>query len=165
MTMQWRGAAALLVSSVLLCSCSATPKTFYANPESVKDTTLCRTFLEAAESGNAQFASDTAAEAIKRGLTLEQCQKKVATENAVLIGITAVAAGVAVVAACQGGCGAPSYAAPYSSYGGSDYDCWGGGGDGPRYVRGPFRLSGPDVYGLDADGDGIACEPYGDLGS
>ena len=40
----------------------------------------------------------------------------------------------------------------------SDYDCEGGSGNGPGYVRGPIQVVGPDVYRLDADGDGVACE-------
>ncbi|EBA11780.1 hypothetical protein RCCS2_17666 [Roseobacter sp. CCS2] len=40
----------------------------------------------------------------------------------------------------------------------SDVDCAGGGGNGPAYVRGPVRVIGSDIYGLDRDGDGIACE-------
>jgi hypothetical protein len=40
----------------------------------------------------------------------------------------------------------------------SDYDCAGGGGNGPYYVRGPFRVVGTDHYRLDADHDGTACE-------
>ncbi|MBY6048585.1 excalibur calcium-binding domain-containing protein [Vannielia litorea] len=40
----------------------------------------------------------------------------------------------------------------------SDVDCAGGRGNGPAYVRGPVYVVGPDVYGLDRDGDGIACE-------
>ena len=40
----------------------------------------------------------------------------------------------------------------------SDYDCAGGSGDGPFYVRGPFRVVGTDHYRLDANHDGIACE-------
>ncbi len=39
-----------------------------------------------------------------------------------------------------------------------DYDCAGGSGDGPRYVSGPFSVVGYDRYGLDSDGDGVACE-------
>jgi len=39
-----------------------------------------------------------------------------------------------------------------------DYDCAGGSGNGPNYVHGPIRVIGIDVYGLDRDGDGIACE-------
>lgn len=38
-----------------------------------------------------------------------------------------------------------------------DVDCLGGGGDGPVYT-GPVRITGTDVYGLDRDGDGSACE-------
>lgn len=40
----------------------------------------------------------------------------------------------------------------------SDVDCAGGSGNGPEYVRGPVRVVGPDVYDLDRDGDGVACE-------
>lgn len=39
-----------------------------------------------------------------------------------------------------------------------DVDCAGGSGDGPAYVQGPVRVTGSDPYGLDSDGDGIACE-------
>ena len=39
----------------------------------------------------------------------------------------------------------------------SDYDCAGGSGDGPRYT-GRVVVRGNDHYGLDRDGDGIACD-------
>jgi hypothetical protein len=41
---------------------------------------------------------------------------------------------------------------------GPDVDCAGGSGNGPRYVNGPVYVSGSDPYGLDSDGDGVACE-------
>ena len=40
----------------------------------------------------------------------------------------------------------------------SDVDCAGGSGNGPAYVRGPVKVVGPDVYRLDRDGDGWACD-------
>lgn len=40
----------------------------------------------------------------------------------------------------------------------SDYDCAGGSGNGPYYVRGPVYVVGSDHYGLDSDGDGVGCE-------
>jgi hypothetical protein len=40
----------------------------------------------------------------------------------------------------------------------SDVDCAGGSGNGPAYVDGPVRIVGSDVYDLDNDGDGIACD-------
>ncbi|MEP6648847.1 MAG: G5 domain-containing protein [Lapillicoccus sp.] len=40
----------------------------------------------------------------------------------------------------------------------SDVDCAGGKGNGPAYVRGPVQVVGTDIYGLDADHDGIGCE-------
>jgi endonuclease YncB( thermonuclease family) len=42
---------------------------------------------------------------------------------------------------------------------GPDVDCAGGSGNGPRYVNGPVYVTGDDPYGLDGDGDGVACEP------
>jgi hypothetical protein len=39
-----------------------------------------------------------------------------------------------------------------------DYDCAGGSGNGPNYVRGPIKVLPPDPFGLDRDGDGIGCE-------
>ena len=42
-----------------------------------------------------------------------------------------------------------------------DYDCEGGEGDGPEYVTGPITVdhsAGSDPFGLDRDGDGVACE-------
>jgi hypothetical protein len=41
---------------------------------------------------------------------------------------------------------------------GSDVDCAGGIGNGPRYVSGPVQVTGSDPYGLDRDGNGIGCE-------
>jgi hypothetical protein len=40
----------------------------------------------------------------------------------------------------------------------SDVDCKGGSGNGPAYVQGPVKVIGEDIYDLDADNDGIACE-------
>lgn len=39
----------------------------------------------------------------------------------------------------------------------SDYDCAGGSGNGPAYT-GRVEVTGPDIYGLDRDNDGIGCE-------
>ncbi|WP_184188681.1 G5 domain-containing protein [Micromonospora parathelypteridis] len=40
----------------------------------------------------------------------------------------------------------------------SDVDCAGGSGNGPAYVSGPVRVIGNDIYDLDRDGDGTACD-------
>jgi hypothetical protein len=52
----------------------------------------------------------------------------------------------------------PSYQGQCLNPNVSDYDCAGGGGNGPGYVYGTVTVVGPDEYGLDADGDGIGCE-------
>lgn len=41
----------------------------------------------------------------------------------------------------------------------SDVDCEGGGGNGPSYVTGPVTVVGSDIYKLDRDGNGVACDP------
>ena len=38
-----------------------------------------------------------------------------------------------------------------------DYDCAGGSGNGPAYT-GRVEVTGPDIYDLDRDGDGVGCE-------
>jgi hypothetical protein len=40
----------------------------------------------------------------------------------------------------------------------SDVDCAGGSGNGPAYVKGPVQVIGNDIYDLDKDHDGTACE-------
>lgn len=40
----------------------------------------------------------------------------------------------------------------------SDVDCAGGSGNGPAYVAGPVYVVGSDIYDLDRDGDGVACD-------
>ena len=39
-----------------------------------------------------------------------------------------------------------------------DVDCSGGSGNGPAYVSGPVTVIGDDIYGLDRDGYGDACD-------
>jgi hypothetical protein len=56
-----------------------------------------------------------------------------------------------------GGCD-PNYTGACLDPNASDYDCAGGSGDGPNYVQGPITVVGDDHYGLDSDGDGVACE-------
>lgn len=51
----------------------------------------------------------------------------------------------------------PNYTGACLDPNASDYDCAGGSGDGPKYT-GTVTVVGDDHYGLDRDGDGIACE-------
>jgi hypothetical protein len=51
----------------------------------------------------------------------------------------------------------PSYTGACLDPSASDYDCAGGSGDGPKYT-GTVTVVGPDVFGLDGDGDGVGCE-------
>jgi hypothetical protein len=51
----------------------------------------------------------------------------------------------------------PSYKLKCLDPNASDYDCIGGGGNGPKYT-GLVKVVGPDVFRLDADHDGWGCE-------
>jgi hypothetical protein len=54
----------------------------------------------------------------------------------------------------------PSYEGACLDPTASDYDCAGGSGNGPKYVQGPVKVRPPDPFDLDADNDGLGCEPY-----
>jgi hypothetical protein len=54
--------------------------------------------------------------------------------------------------------GAPPGCSKPATSSASDVDCAGGSGNGPAYVQGPVRVVGTDIYGLDADGDGIGYD-------
>lgn len=51
----------------------------------------------------------------------------------------------------------PSYEGECLDPASFDYDCDGGSGDGPDYA-GTVSVVGDDEFGLDRDGDGVACE-------
>ena len=60
-----------------------------------------------------------------------------------------------------GGEGCTAGYSPCLPLGPSDYDCYGGGGDGPAYTEPgvTYDVTGSNPYGLDADNDGRGCEP------
>lgn len=51
----------------------------------------------------------------------------------------------------------PAYAGACLKPDAGDYDCRSGGGDGPNYVTHSVKVVGEDVFGLDGNGDRIAC--------
>lgn len=94
---------------------------------------------------------------LTRGLT---ARRKWSVVGTTFILTPIVAYGVASLTGLNAGRPAschPSYADACLKPDSPEYDCQGGGGNGPDFVRGPVRVTGPDVYHLDSDGDGIAC--------
>ena len=67
------------------------------------------------------------------------------------------ATATAVATPDRSGCD-PSYPTVCIPRGAADYDCAGGSGNGPNYIRGPIRVLSPDLHRLDRDGDGVGCE-------
>ncbi len=54
----------------------------------------------------------------------------------------------------------PSYPDACLKDGIGDYDCAGGTGNGPNYVKGPIRVLPPDPFRLDSDHNGWGCESH-----
>jgi flagellar hook assembly protein FlgD len=54
----------------------------------------------------------------------------------------------------------PGYSPCLVYHGGADYDCAGGSGNGPYYTSPGvvYTVKGSDIYGLDANGNGLGCE-------
>jgi endonuclease YncB( thermonuclease family) len=52
----------------------------------------------------------------------------------------------------------PSYPGACLKDGIGDYDCAGGGGDGPNFVEGPIQVRRPDPFRLDSNHNGTGCE-------
>lgn len=52
----------------------------------------------------------------------------------------------------------PNYEGECLKDGIGDYDCAGGSGNGPNYVYSEVKVVGVDVFGLDANGNGVGCE-------
>jgi hypothetical protein len=80
-----------------------------------------------------------------------------------VISLSVVVAGLAILAPADASAVTkrkcdPNYSGRCLKPNVTDYDCAGGSGNGPYYVKGPFRVVGRDHYRLDADHDGIACE-------
>ena len=59
-----------------------------------------------------------------------------------------------------GGSCTPGYSPCLVYHGGADYDCYGGGGNGPYYTKPGvvYSVTGSDPYGLDGNNNGLGCE-------
>ena len=116
-----------------------------------KTTTVART---ATKTARAQVRTETSTVT----QTQSQPQTQTATTNPATTPSTTGAVGPTTAPAPSTGCD-PSYANVCLDPNASDYDCKGGGGDGPKFVTGPVVIVGTDHFGLDgSDHDGVGCE-------
>jgi micrococcal nuclease len=98
--------------------------------------------------------SGCAAPATTTSTTVKVVQVTAAPTTAPIARLVPTTAAPAASAECH-----PSYSGACVPTGFSDVDCAGGSGNGPGYVSGKrFAVVGPDVYGLDSDRNGVACE-------
>lgn len=110
----------------------------------------------AADKATADKAAADKAAAAQAAAEKAAADKAAAEQAAAAAAAAAAAKAVPAAPPVQGGCD-PNYAGPCVPIA-SDVDCAGGSGNGPAYVRGPVTVVGSDIYGLDSDHDGIACE-------
>lgn len=105
-----------------------------------------------------------------KGTVMRKCRIIVVVLSGLsLVGASGVASSTAATQGKQGPAHAASTTAkrnctrgykPCLKKGPSDYDCYGGGGNGPAYTKPGvvYHVSGSDPYRLDADDDGLGCE-------
>lgn len=98
--MRFHSLIGAVVSAALLASCATAPKSFYANPSAVKDTPLCRAWLEA---GDPTYKRDTWAEIQRRGISQQDCKNKVNAETAAIAAIAVIGTATAVGIASANG--------------------------------------------------------------
>lgn len=92
-----------LLAAALLAGCAASPERFYADPASISDTQLCRTFLTSAVGTDVKFAADVRGSAAMRGLTYERCQAMVNRQNVQIGAGALIGAAMVAVARSSGG--------------------------------------------------------------
>lgn len=85
-----------LVVAVLLSGCSASPKSFYANPSKVNITSLCRSLMD---NPDPKFRRDVFQQIVARGEQPADCPNRVQLQNAGIIAIAIIGAGIGVAAA------------------------------------------------------------------
>lgn len=155
---------------VFICTKSDAGSLLWMEQSESKRVTDARAAAEAkaaAEKAAAdKAAQEAAAKAAAEQAAAEQARQEAAAAEAARQQQAAAAAAAAAAAtpapvqpaapAAPSGCD-PNYAGACVPAA-SDVDCAGGSGNGPAYVRGPVRVVGSDIYGLDRDGDGVGCE-------
>lgn len=121
----------------------------------VKDSSLAKGVKETRTKGVAGVRTLTYEVTLSGG---RQTARKLVSQTVTTAPVTKVVAVGTKAAEPSGGGGCdPNYSGECVPIA-SDVDCAGGSGNGPEYVRGPVQVVGDDIYDLDRDGDGTACD-------
>ena len=114
----------------------------------------------ASEAAASEAASEAASAAASSAAASAAASSAAAVQKSAAAAAQSAAASKSAAAPTQAAPPAPDCTPGYDPCiaPGSDVDCQGGSGNGPRYVTGPIRVTGDDPYDLDRDGDGIGCE-------
>lgn len=103
------------VTSLSLGACAVSTDRFYRDRSGVNDWSLCRSWVEASQTGQFVWERDIAEEAARRGLTAQQCTtKNNIVDGVAVVGVVLVTVAAAMAASGGGGGG--------NSYAPTDYD-------------------------------------------
>ncbi len=119
MSVQYFRASTALVFAFALTACTTSQETLRKNPKSVGKAALCRSMLTTKDE---QFRQELILEAIKRGISAQQCVDAVKQQNqAIAAGLAIAAVGTAVAVCANNNCGGGGYRPnryePYYNYG------------------------------------------------
>lgn len=90
-----------------LTACTTSKETLRKNPKSVGKAALCRSMVT---TDDAEFREELITEAIKRGITAQQCVETVKQQNqAIAVGVAIAAVGTAVAVCSNNNCGGGGY--------------------------------------------------------
>lgn len=104
-----------LALALALGACTTSKEALRKNPKSVGKAALCRSMVT---TNDAEFRQELILEAIKRGITAQQCVETVRRQNqAIATGVTIAAVGTAVAVCANNNCGGGSSYHPPHNYG------------------------------------------------
>ena len=115
MPVRYFRASLTLVLALALGACTTSKETLRKNPRSVGKAALCRSMLT---TNDTEFQKELILEAIKRGITAQQCVDMVKKQNeAIAAGVAIAAVGAAVAVCANNNCGGGNSYYPTHQYG------------------------------------------------
>ncbi|MEN5298789.1 hypothetical protein ABE530_10600 [Brucella sp. TWI559] len=107
MSVHYFRASMTLALAFALSACTTSKETLRNNPKSVGKAALCRSMVT---TNDAEFRQELIIEAIKRGITAQQCVDMVRQQNqAIAAGVAIAAVGTAVAVCANNNCGGEGY--------------------------------------------------------
>jgi hypothetical protein len=105
-----RATSILIGAAICATGCTTNTSNINSDPRSESTLTLCRTL---ASSADQEYRNRVVQVLVRRGATVEKCQRLISTDNAVVTGIAVAGVAAAAGAAAHNGYGGGGYPRPY----------------------------------------------------